>query len=129
MQWPPPNYYTTFDLNDDTASRAFLSPIDAEIVGPGAGVPGINGELAREGPRVLRYQLPEVPVALGSVRVDGYLRSTSEIEGKLLDFEKNMEVGTVNHDTGLIEINVELAPGLSSRRVDYVFPRPPDPSC
>lgn len=128
-QWPPPNYYTTFNLTDDTQNVRFLSPIDAAVVGPGAGTPGLEPMPTRDGPRILRYQLPEAPVENGSVRIDGYLRSTNEAQGKLLDFDKNQEVGTVDHDTGLIEINVELAPGLSSRRVQFIFPRRPEPTC
>jgi hypothetical protein len=128
--WPPPNYYTTFELRDETKQHFFVTPIDTEIIdaeGNRVDTPGLGDP--EGGKRFLRYMLPKAPVVLGSVRVDGYLRSSPEVQGKLLLFASDTEVGTVDHDTGLMVIDIDLAPGLSSRRVEFVFPRPAAPAC
>lgn len=107
--WPPPTYFDHFSNFTPLPDKlTLLFPLDDEV-------------LEVDGSRFLRYQLPEVPVEIGTVEVAGYLRSTTG--GELLD-AKNQVVGTIDHDTGLMQIDVDLSPLLSARRAKYVFPRP-----
>ena len=74
------------------------------------------------GRRYIRYQLPQQPVEPGSVFVGGYLRSTAD---GLLFNPANNQVGTIDFDTGVftVEIDYDESPGVSSRTVEYIYPR------
>jgi hypothetical protein len=115
QNWPPGNYYDTFGPFTDPRRR----------------VTEVNTISSREfvsddGSRVVRYQLPEAPIEIASLRVDGILFSTEE--GTLVT-EKQEIVGTVNFDTGFIEISIDASPDLGARRVEYFFPRREAPVC
>jgi hypothetical protein len=113
--WPPPNYYTTFGpFSDPFFQVHLLHPIDP------------SWPITVDGERVTRYQLPLAPVEIGKVLISGYIRSTDD--GKLLDGENN-EVGEIDHDTGILSINVELSPELGDRRAEFFYPRKVAPAC
>lgn len=113
--WPPPNYYTTFGpFNDPYFHVVLLHHIDP------------SGIIMVEGVQTMRYQLPLVPVEIASVLISGYIRSTTD--GKLLD-KNNEQVGSIDFDTGLFDINVELAPELGDKRVEFRYPRQAAPTC
>jgi hypothetical protein len=113
--WPPGNYYDLFGPFSDPRRRAGeVNPIDGRIF------------VSADGARVLRYQLPEAPIEVASLRIDGILFSTTD--GKLVT-ERQGQVGTVNFDTGFIEIDIEASPDLGSRRVEYLYPRRETPTC
>ena len=111
--WPPPTYYTGFGpFTEDRLRDKFILSIDNAVVLQG-------------GKRYMRYQLPETPAQVGTVRIDGCLFDTAD--GKLVDFPKGdgqpgKIVGTIDHMTGLIVIDVDLAPGLSRRRAEWIAP-------
>lgn len=115
--WPPGNYFDQFGPFSDPRFRAGeVNPIDGRVF------------VSADGVRVLRYQLPEAPVEIASVRIDGILFSTDD--GKLLT-ERRQQVGTVDFDTGFIEIDIDIraSPDLGSRRVEYIYPRRVTPIC
>lgn len=113
--WPPGNYFDQFGPFSDPRRRAGeVNPIDGRIF------------VSADGTRTLRYQLPEAPVDVESVRIDGILFSTAD--GKLLT-EHGTQVGTVNFDTGFIEIDITASPDLGSRRVEYLYPRQETTTC
>jgi hypothetical protein len=113
--WPPPNYFTTFGpFNNPYFQTHRIHPID------------VSWPITVEGKRVARYQLPLAPVEIGKVLISGYLRSTDD--GKLLD-RHNEEVGTIDHDSGIIVIDVEASPELGDRIVSFFYPRTVAPAC
>ena len=114
QQWPPGNYFDTFGPFVDPRHRTF------EIMA----ISGIT--VSADGSRSLRYQLPEAPIEIASLRFDGILFSTED--GKLIT-EKREQVGTVDFDNGIIDINVDKSPDLGSRRAEYVYPRRETPIC
>jgi len=115
QDWPPGNYFDTFGPFIDPRQR--LTEVNT-----------INSAefINDAGSRVLRYQLPEAPIEIASLRIDGILFSTEE--GKLVT-EKQKNVGTVDFDTGFIEISIDASPDMGSRRVEYLFPRQVAPAC
>jgi hypothetical protein len=75
-----------------------------------------------DGTRYLRYQLPKQPIEPGSLFIGGYLRST--VDGLLFN-PANRQVGVVDFDTGVFDIDIEYngSPGISTRTVEFVYPR------
>jgi hypothetical protein len=115
QHWPRGNYYDTFGPFSDPRQRVGeISPLDG------------REHVSADGQRSMRYQLAEAPIEIGSLRIDGILFSTED--GKLVD-ERQNQAGTINFDTGFIEIIIEASPDLGSRRVEYVFPRRELPAC
>ena len=107
--WPPPNYATTFGpFNDPFFHVVLLHPIDP------AGITFVDGH------QTIRFQLPLVPVEIASVKISGYIRSTTD--GKLLD-KNNVQVGEIDFDGGIFGINIELSPLIGARRVEFRYPR------
>jgi len=99
--WPPPGYFWSKNPTITTRDRTdVLVPLEAVALG-----------------EVMRYQLPETPAEPGSVFVDGHLYSLAT--GELLDQDGTL-AGSVDFDTGMIEIDTSVSPGLSSRRAQYV---------
>jgi hypothetical protein len=115
QNWPPGNYYDMFGPFTDPRHRiGEVNPVNGKVF------------VSADGTRTLRYQLPEAPIEVASLRIDGILFSTTD--GRLVT-ERQDQVGTVNFDTGFIEIDIEASPDLGSRRVEYYFPRREQPAC
>jgi hypothetical protein len=109
--WPPWAYYETGNYGPAAPQTARItSPLEDRV------------QVKPDGTRFLRYQLPHQPVEPGSVFVGGYVRSTTD--GLLFNLA-NRQVGVIDFDTGIFEVwlDYDESPGLSSRTVEYIYPR------
>lgn len=110
--YPPPTYFTTGNYGPPAPETILTVPPISPSV-----------QVKADGTRFLRYQLPQVPIEIGSLAVAGFLRST--VDGELRHIQTDALCGTVDFDNGIFEVYVDYdqAPGLGSRTVQYVFPR------
>ncbi len=109
-QWPPPSYYTTFDPKDSQLGLSFrLRALDPKVV------------VAEDGRRFMRYQVPQTPVQPGSVRLDG---SLYDVDGELFTFGQTPRLaGTIDYASGVLEVDIDVSPGIYSRIVVYSVAR------
>lgn len=109
--WPPLSYWETGNYGPESPSMFALAfVLDPQV------------QVKPDGTRYLRYQLPKQPIEPGSLFVGGYLRST--VDGLLFN-PANRQVGVVDFDTGVFDLDIEYngAPGISTRTVEFIYPR------
>jgi len=111
LDWyPPPTYFTTGNYGPPAPETVLtVSPLDPKV------------QVKSDGTRYLRFQLPQAPIQIASLVVAGFLRST--VDGELRHIQTDVLCGVADFDTGIFEVFVDLAPGLGSRTVQYVYPR------